>query len=128
MHDPWNPSPDEIRDWAYTPDAEDPCEDWDLALSWSGHEKALLDCATDEACPNRLRMLRVLYFIVGNAVRSDFSSKPRPIVEGLVARADECSHPSVRLWQRRSYELLRDPSRFEYDAWCSGGFARKEDS
>jgi hypothetical protein len=51
MHDPWSPSPDEIRAWAYTPNAEEPCQDWDLALLWSCHEKALLECASDDACP-----------------------------------------------------------------------------
>lgn len=124
MHNPWSPSPDEIRAWAYTPDATDPCQDWDLALLWSGHEKALLDCASDDACPNRLRMLSILYLIVGDAVRSAFRSRPRPIIEGLIDRGDHYPHPSIKLWQTRSRALLRNPSTFDYEAWCSGRLAR----
>jgi hypothetical protein len=123
MHDAWNPSPDEIRAWAYTPGAQEPCQDWDLALLWSGHEKALLDCASDEACPNRVRMLSVLYLVVGDAVRSNFRSRAQPIVEGFIDRGDRYPHPSIKLWQSRSRALLRDPSSFEYEAWCSGGLA-----
>lgn len=128
MHDAWNPSPDQIRAWANTPDAAEPCQDWDLALLWSGHEKALLDCAADESCPNRLRMLGVLYMFVGDAVRSGFRSRARPIVEGFIGRGDQYSHPSIKLWQSRSRALLRDPSTFEYEAWCSGGLARATSS
>jgi hypothetical protein len=128
MHDPWSPSPDEIRTWAYTPNAEEPCQDWDLALLWSCHEKALLECASDDACPNRLRMLATMYLVVGDAVRSKFRSRPLPIVEGFIERGDEYRHPSIQLWQRRSRALLRDPSTFEYDAWCAGGLARANGS
>jgi hypothetical protein len=124
MRDAWNPSPEEIRTWAYVPDAEEPCQDWDLALARSGHEKALLDCASDDACPNRLRMLSVLYLVVGDAVRSNFRSRARPVVEGFIDRGDQYPHPSIKLWQSRSRALLRDPSSFEYEAWCSGGLAR----
>ena len=124
MHNPWNPSPDEIRQWAYTADAPDPCQDWDLALLWSGHEKALLDCAADDGCPNRVRVLGILYLIIGDAVRSDFSSRPRPIVDGLIDRGDEYQHPGIKLWQVRARALLRDPSSFDYEAWCCGGLAR----
>ena len=123
MHDAWNPSPDEVRAWAYTPNADEPCQDWDLALLWSGHEKALLGCASDEACPNRMRMLGVLYLIVGDAVRSNFRSRTRPIVEGFIDRGDQYPHSSIELWQRRSRALLRDPSSFDYEAWCAGGLA-----
>jgi hypothetical protein len=125
MHDPWNPSPDEIREWAYCPDAQDPCQDWDLAMLWSGHEKALLDCASDSACPNQNRMLSVLYFVVGDAVRSKFRSRARPIIEGFIDRGDQYPHPSIKLWQSRSRALLRDPSSFEFQAWCCGGLAKE---
>jgi len=125
MRNGWDPSPDEIRTWAYTVDAEDPCRDWDLALLWSGHEKALLECASDDACPNRIRMLGVLYLAVGDAVSSDFRARPKPVVEGFINRGDDHEHPSIQLWQERSRALLRDPSRFEYEAWCGGGFARE---
>ena len=127
MRNAWDPSPDEIREWAYTVDAEEPCQDWDLALLWSGHEKALLECASDDACPNRIRMLGILYLVVGDAVRSNFRSRPRAVVDGFIKRGDDCEHPSIKLWQSRSHALLRDVSSFEYEAWCAGGLARAAD-
>src|SRR5262245_15036487 len=89
MTNPWQPSPDEIREWAYTVGAMEPCQDWDLALLWSCHEKALLDCASDDACPNRIYMLGILYLVVGDAVRNDFRTRPQPIIEGFLDRGDE---------------------------------------
>ncbi|MDB5295286.1 MAG: hypothetical protein JWO31_1269 [Phycisphaerales bacterium] len=120
MLNPWNPSPDEIRQWAYADGVVEPCQDGDLALSWSGHERALLECASDERCPNRSYFVGVLYLIIGDAVRTGFSSKPRPVVEGFVSRGDEYGHADIRRWQQRSRSLLRCPSKFEYEQWCSG--------
>ena len=68
VHDPWNPMPDEVREWAYDAEALAPCEDWDLALSWAQHERAYLELASDEACPKRRYFLAVLYLMVGDAV------------------------------------------------------------
>lgn len=127
MHDPWNPTPDEVREWAYDPEAEEPCEDWDLALSWARHESALLECVNDDSCPKRDRLLSVLYLIVGNAVRSEFRSLPRPVVEGFIARAGNYRHPDIELWQRRSRGLLKHPELFDYPNWCSGGLATRSD-
>lgn len=126
--DPWNPTPDEIRAWAYTPGAGEPCKDWDLALSWSLHEKALLQIASDDSCPNRRYLLAVLYLVVGDAVRGGFCSRPRAVIEGLLAHAQEYDHADIRTWRARSFELLADPSRFDYDLWCAGVLARGETS
>ena len=124
MINPWQPSPDEIRRWAYTVDAAEPCQDWDLALLWSCHEKALLECASDGACPNQIYMLGVLYLVIGDAVRTNFRTRSRPIIEGFLSRGDDYKHPVIRTWQERSRALLRDPSSFNYDEWCAGGLAR----
>lgn len=69
-------------------------------------------------------MLSVLYLIVGDAVRSQFRSRPRPVVEGFIDRGDEYDHPSIKLWQKRSRELLRHPDSFDYTLWCAGELAR----
>lgn len=125
VHDPSNPAPDEVRAWAYDADAPEPCYDWDLMLCWVQHEPAYLELASDESCPKRRYFLAVLYLMVGDAVRTKFRSRPRPIVEGLIARGDAYSHPDIRLWQKRSSELLEVPERFDYEQWCGGGLARE---
>jgi hypothetical protein len=124
MHDPWNPSPDEIRHWAYDADAVEPCQDFDLALEWSRHEHALFQCASDDCCPKQVFFLRVLYLIVGDAVRTDFRSTQRPIIDGFIKRGDEYQHPAIAIWQQRSRELIDHPEHFDYELWCAGGLVR----
>ena len=126
MKDPWNPSYDEIREWAYTPGAMQPCQDWDLAIEWTAHERVLFELASDEACPARRFMLKVLYLIVGDAVRSNFHSENRPFIEGFIRRGTEYPHPDITRWQARSHELLRRPELFDYDQWCAGGLAQEQ--
>jgi len=123
MIDPWNPTPQEIRSWAYDPDADEPCQDWDLALSWLQDESVYLSLATDDACPKRRFFLSLLYLMVGDAVRTDFRACPKPIVTGLIEQGSEYSHPDIIAWQRRSRELLANPATFQYDAWCGGQLA-----
>ena len=123
MDDPWNPKPDEIRQWAYTPGAVEPCQDWDLALIWARHEKAMLECAADDACPNRRYLLNELYKMVRYAVRDGFRSMPRPVIKGTIPRGDEYPHPDIRTWQARSRELLKSPESFDYETWSSYGLA-----
>jgi hypothetical protein len=125
MHDPWNPMPDEVREWAYDPAALEPCEDWDLALCWAQHEPLYLELASDASCPTRRYFLGVLYLMVGDAVRAGFRSRPRPLIEGLIARGDEYPHPDIKQWQERSRQLLKQPELFDYDRWCAGGFANE---
>ena len=126
MHDPWNPMPDEVREWAYDPEALEPCQDWDLALSWAQHERAYLELAADPACPKRRYFLALLYLMVGDAVRTGFRNRPRPLIEGLIEKGDSYKHPDIRRWQERSRRLLKDPESFAYEDWCAGGLARQE--
>ncbi len=128
MHDPWNPSPDEIRAWAYDAEAIEPCEDFDLALQWNRHEKALFECASDANCPKQDFFLHLLYLIVGDAVRTGYRSTPRPIVEGFIRRGDEYQHSVIQVWQQRSHSLMKHPDRFDYESWCAGGFVRNDRS
>lgn len=80
MIDPWNPTSSEIRSWAYDPEADDPCQDWALALSWLQDESVYLSLAADDRCPKRRFFLSLLYLMVGDAVRTDFRACPKPIV------------------------------------------------
>ena len=127
MNDPWQPSPDEIREWAKTtsdPWSEQPCEDWPLALTWTRHEQALLELASDDSCPSREFMLYILYFVIGHAVRDEFKSAPQAVIEGFVRRGSDYSHPDIQSWQERCWKLLRDPARFDYQKWCGGNYSQ----
>jgi hypothetical protein len=124
--DPWNPSSTEVRAWAYTPGAEDPCQDWDLSLSWIGHEREYLEFAADPACPHADFFLRVLYLMVGDAVRTQFRAASEEATRGLIDLATKCESWRLRLWRERSLRLLKNPNEFEYDEWCGGGLAARQ--
>ena len=124
--DPWNPKPDEIRAWAYDSDAMYPEEDFDLALSWAGHELVYFELVDDEACPKRTLFLSVLYLMVGDAVRSGFNVAPEQVVREFIERGNDYNHPDIQKWQERSRALLANHDLFDYDLWCSGGYARED--
>jgi hypothetical protein len=124
--DPWNPSSSEVRAWAYDPEALEPCQDWDLALSWAGHEHDYFEFAADQSCPNQAFFLHVLYLMVGDSVRSGFQSTPEHIVRGFIGLGENHINRGVSLWHERSLRLLRNPAEFEYGAWCGGGLARND--
>ena len=122
MNDPWNPTSAEVREWAYTADATAPCEDWMLALDWAEYVPLYVEFASDPRCPNRGYFLNVLYFMVGNAVRTDFRNHPEPVVHGWLKLAPGTRIPDLALWAQRARALLRTPESFKYEEWCNGGF------
>ena len=122
---PHDPSPAELREWACTPGAEEPCQDFDLILSWAWHDDTCIAFASDPACPSRDYFLAVLYLMVGDAVRTGFRNVEEAGVLAFVALADGSRSEVVREWQARSRQLLRDPDTFDYADWCGGGLARR---
>lgn len=121
--DPWNPSSKEVRTWAYSPGAEYPCEDWELALAWARHEQDYIDFASDLACPTKSFFLHVLYYIVGKAVRDGLDLSTEAIIRGFVERGAASKDKDVHRWRERSLRLLKNPAECDYEAWCCGGFA-----
>jgi hypothetical protein len=124
--DPWNPSSTEVCAWAYDAAAEEPCQDWDLALSWAGHERDYLSFVADQNCPKRFYFLSILYLMIGDAVRSGFRVASESSVRGFLKLAENHSNQAVRRWHQRSLRLLKHPNEFDYEAWCGGGIARND--
>lgn len=120
-----SPSAAELREWAPTPGAEEPCQDFDLILSWAWHDASYIEFASDPACPSRDYFLAVLYLMVGDAVRTGFHNESEDGVRAFIARADGTTSESVRPWQARSRQLLREPATFDYADWCGGGLAQR---
>ena len=113
--DPDNPTADEVRRWAYTPDADFPHEEWDLVVSLCPYDDVFLECAADVDCPGQRCMLGVLYVIVGDSIRSNFYMRDRSSIESLIAKADGHSSCAISRWQQRSRDLLKNPDSFDYD-------------
>lgn len=123
MRDPYNPTQEEIRAWAASPEVLEPVEDWALMISDEPYEQLYLELAADEDCPTRRYFLALLYLVVGDAVRSQFRGRSRDAVLDLLERGRAYPHPEIDAWRQRSAELLRHPETFEYYAWCDGGLA-----
>ena len=64
LRNPSNPAEDELRAWAYDPDAREPMQDWDLVLAWQVDRGFLGRCvvyAADPSCPKADFFLDVLF-------------------------------------------------------------------
>ena len=121
--DPWSPSEQELRAWAYDSASMCPDQDWELAVAASGLWRAVLDFARDDHCPKQAFFLSVLYLIVGDAVRTGYVLFARDDVHRLLESADIASGSLVAKWRSRAIALMADPSHFDYGLWCAGGYA-----
>ncbi|GAT00347.1 uncharacterized protein RMCFA_0461 [Mycolicibacterium fortuitum subsp. acetamidolyticum] len=106
-----NPTPDEIRAWAYS-GAFEPMQDWDLVIADVDNLQLLLELIGDQACPARDYLLGSLYCLFGHSDRTD----PR-----LLSAADAAqtgSDPWIATWGRRVCRVVENPSEFNRADWC----------
>jgi hypothetical protein len=120
FQDPWNPTADEVRAWAYDANATHE-QDWELAVIRSGYDELLIELAADLSCPKAGFFLACLYLLVGDSVRSKGGSQSGLDLPALFERAESTADPELRLWVVRSRDLIRSPEKFDYDRWCCGG-------
>ncbi len=120
MLDPWNPSPKELRAWAFQSDTPWPDQDPELAISGiESLDPLVLELAQDDRCPKQEFFLGVLLFAVGDAFFDGSEAGPDR-AQRLVDLATGIAHPWIREWRRLSVRLIGHPSLFEYDSWCGG--------
>lgn len=125
MRAPYDPRAEELSEWAYDPSALEPVQDWDLTLEHCPYESLYMKFASSSECPKREYFLSLLYLIVGDAVRTRYQARSQDDVERLLSDAER-SFPSdwLRLWVKRSRDLIARPETFQYDEWCAGVLAR----
>jgi hypothetical protein len=125
FHDWANPTEAEVREWAFLLDEYYPSEDWDIVIALDASlDHVFLELASDPKCPNRQTFLSVLYIVVGDAVRTKWSTRSEPYLRAFINSG--LAHPDhqIQSWAARSFDLIANPSSFDYYLWCSGGFAR----
>jgi len=113
MKSPTNPSADDIRHWAFTLDPHEPCQDWDLILSWGPYRNLYLDLAGDSNCPKQNYFTQFLYFLVARAIHDHR-------IEEMKEFALTASHNrpfAVHQWAVRTLEALNHPDRFSDKIW-----------
>ena len=126
MRDPLSPTADELRAWAYTPDATEPMQDWDLIiLQHSGYRALMLDFAADRQCPSRTYFLAVLYLAAGDLFRSSAlpPEERRVELEAFARQARATGSFWLVTLAERIDALLAGRLPFSYDLWCAGKYA-----
>jgi hypothetical protein len=99
FRDPWDPTRDEVLQWAYTQRAFAPNQDFELAVIHNvALYNAMLACAADASCPKQRFFLGCLYVLIGDAVRSSRDRFSRSVIERLIQQGIEAVDPGVQLW------------------------------
>lgn len=106
-----NPTPAELRRWAYS-GAPEPMEDFDVIAAEVRLLPTLTDLASDPACPSREYLLGSMYCLVGHEDRND------PRLAEAVAAAAASPDASMRTWAERVQQVLRSPDTFCRGDWC----------
>lgn len=124
MEDPWNPTKDEIMEWAYDVGAEYPGQDWEIvAVAHLENAELLLNLASDENCPKRRWTLVNLYLVVGNEIRTKKYSDNIEYFKKILIKASKIENLNIQKWVKRSHDLINHPEKFDYRAWCLGYLA-----
>ncbi len=124
---PVDPSPAELRAWAYHPDSiplTSMPQDWDLLVSGNGLVATLFDLAMDPGCPARRFALHCLYIYAADGIRTQFRAHPKRRFWKLVELAERDGDELMRTWAHNSRFLRDQPNEFVYRDWCEGGLVR----
>lgn len=124
---PVDPSPGELRAWAYNPDSvplESMPPDWDLLVSGDRLIMTLFELAMDRSCPARRFALHCLYIYAADGIRTQFRAHPKRRLRKLVQQAESLGDEPMQVWAHNSRVLLAKPDLFDYHDWCEGGLVR----
>jgi len=121
-----DPTPAELRTWAYAPDAVPLSSlpaDWDLLLAGEALIGTLFALAKDPACPARRFALHCLHIYAADAIRTGFRSHSKRRLRKMLDHAEH-GDDAIRLWSANCRALLAQPDLFSYEDWCAGGLVR----
>lgn len=126
---PVDPSPAEIRAWAYHPDSVPLASmppDWDLLVSGDHLVPTLFELAMDPACPARRFALHCLHIYAADGIRTKFRAHPKRRLRKLVEHAEKNGDEPMVTWAHNVRVLLARPELFNYHDWCEGGLVRQQ--
>ncbi|MEV0391875.1 hypothetical protein [Polymorphospora rubra] len=124
---PVDPSPTELRAWAYQPDSvplQSMPQDWDLLVAGDRLVGSLFELAMDRNCPARRFALHCLYIYAADGIRTNFRAHPKRRLRKLVEQAERAGDEPMVNWAHNCRMLLAKPHLFAYHDWCEGGLVR----
>ncbi|GAA3743238.1 hypothetical protein GCM10022225_28500 [Plantactinospora mayteni] len=125
---PVDPSPAELRAWAYEPDSvplHTMPKDWDLLVSGDRLIGTLFELAMDQSCPARRFALHCLYIYAADGIRTKFQAHPKRRLRKLVEQAERLGDEPMVIWAHNARMLQARPELFDYRDWCEGGLVRQ---
>ena len=125
---PVDPTPAELRAWAYRPDSVQSYAamppDWDLLVASDRLVGTLFELALDANCPARRFALHCLYIYAADAIRTKFRAHPKRRCAGWWSRPRTRATSMLVMWAHNTRVLLAMPELFDYHDWCEGGLVR----
>jgi hypothetical protein len=128
FENPVDPTPAELRAWAYHPEAiklQAMPPDWDLLVAGDRLSGTLMELALDNKCPARRFALHCLYIYAADAIRTDFRAHPKRRLRKLVEQAEDDGDELLEIWAHNTRMLIAVPELFDYRDWCEGGLVRQ---
>lgn len=125
---PVDPSPEEVRAWAYHPEAvpvQQMPPDWDLLLAGDALAPTLFELAMDRKCPARRFALHCLYIYAGDSIRHNASTQRRRRLRKFIKRAQEVGDEQMSVWAHNCRLLTSHPELFDHEEWMEGGLVRR---
>ncbi len=119
--DTWNPTPEEIKRWAYSKDRI-PEQDWELALYSGDNISMICSFVEDPECTTKHRhfFLRCLYVYTGDIVRVQHSESMASLLDLLNQLEQTARSQELQAWITRSKELIESPENYTYAYWGLG--------
>jgi hypothetical protein len=124
---PVDPTPAELRGWAYHPEAvplQSMPPDWDLLVAGDRLIGTLFEVALDSNCPTRRFALHCLYIYAADGIRTGFKAHPKRKLRKFVEMAEAEGDDFLGVWAHNTRMLLARPDLFDYHDWCEGGLVR----
>jgi hypothetical protein len=125
MKDRVNPTHEEITQWARTPGAMYPMEDWDLIIATDQNADVFVSLASDPECANRGAVLNFLYVYAAQLIREGRRPESVSTLRAAIRRGSTAGLDDVRLWASRAADALDGAGADDYDFWFLSGWRKR---